>query len=162
MKEKYITEIASPSTAQPWPMILDGCWADSVAVQALVWLCCCPPSPEPHDTLGTGTTPSSESWVKTQSSPGRMMLEIKKNYKGFLHCWRSYIPSAQVQKFGLLGQNAEPRQHLCRWAGQRLLINSCSPGLPTTACFAQGGILFVVCPVFCFLPSFPWSSREHP
>lgn len=42
------------------------------------------------------------------------MLEIKKNYKGFLHCWRSYIPSAQVQKFGLLGQNAEPRQHLRR------------------------------------------------
>lgn len=46
---------------------------DSMDVQALVWLCCCPPSPEPHDTLGTGIKSSSESWVKTESSPGRIM-----------------------------------------------------------------------------------------
>lgn len=54
-----------------WP--LTGCWANSMAVQALVWPCCCPPFPELHDSLGTGIKSSSESWVKTESSPGRTM-----------------------------------------------------------------------------------------
>lgn len=40
-------------------------------------------------------------------------------------------------------------------ATRQLLINSHSPGLQTTVCFAQGGILFSVCPWFCFLPNLP-------